>query len=57
MNIACLCLGNTGVSEFYTPTFQDTFRCRGITQKKAYSIENMVKVGKKIEHYLPLKFS
>jgi len=33
MNIVRFCLGNTEASEFYTPTFQDTFRRRGITQK------------------------
>ena len=44
MNIACLCLGNTATSEFYTPTFQDTFRCRGITQKEAYNIEKTAEV-------------
>jgi len=43
MNIVCLCLGNTAASEFYTPTFQDTFRCWRITQKEAYSIENREK--------------
>jgi hypothetical protein len=57
MNIVCLCLGNTATSEFYTPTFQDTFRCRGITQKEAYIIENRAKGGIKNEPYLSLQFS
>jgi len=47
LNVVCFFLGNSPVSEFYMPTFWNTlsvpssyikFRCRGITQKKAYNI-------------------
>ena len=47
-------LGNSQPSEFYMQTFWNTlsvpkhrhikFRCQGITQKKAYNIQNMAKV-------------
>jgi len=56
----CFLLGNSPASEFYMPTFRNTlsvlnrqsvpkcrhikFRRRGITQKKAYNIQNMAKV-------------
>ena len=47
MNIVRFCLGNTEASEFYKPTFQDTFSSRAITQKWAYNIQKTVKVWNK----------
>jgi len=44
-HVVCFLLGNSPASEFYMPTFRNTkFRCRGITQKKTYNIQNMAKV-------------
>jgi hypothetical protein len=56
LNVVCFILGNCPASEFCTPTLRNTllfhlhrqvgmnFRRRGITQKKAYNIQNGVKV-------------
>jgi len=55
MNIVRFCLGNTEASEFYKPTFQDTFSSRAITQKWAYNIQKTVKVwNKKMNIIYPL---
>ena len=54
MTAVCFLLGNSAASEFYMPTFRNRqsvpksrhvkFRGRGITQKKAYNIQNKAKV-------------
>ena len=44
MNIVCFLLGNSPALEFYTPTFRNTFRRRGITQKEPCNIQKTVKV-------------
>jgi len=42
LNVVCILLGNSLVSEFYMPTFQNTLSVPSskapITQKKAYNI-------------------
>ena len=45
LNVVCFFLGNSLLSEFYIIIFiRIKFRCWGITQKKAYNIQNRAKV-------------